>query len=201
MSVRGSIGSGHNGAMSSSEPDLTVVVLAGGQSRRFGSDKLAAPLAGTTVLDHLLGSLPQEWAVIAVGEQRPTPRALTWTREDPPGGGPLAGIAAGLALVTTDLTAVVAGDMPYAVPGLRTLAAALAAAGPDTAAAVAVDDEGHANPLLAVYRTTAARDLVPEPAHGIPAKTLLALPHLEVPITGITSRDVDTPEDLQSLQP
>ena len=100
---------------------LTVVVLAGGESRRFGSDKLAAPLAGTTVLDHLLGSLPQEWAVIAVGEQRPTPRPLTWTREYPPGGGPLAGIAAGLALVTTDLTAVVAGDMPYAVPGLRTL--------------------------------------------------------------------------------
>ena len=179
--------------------DVTVVVLAGGRSSRFGSDKLAAPLAGTTVLDHLLASLPQEWPVIAVGEERPTPRPLTWTREDPPGGGPLAGIAAGLALVTTDLTAVVAGDMPYAAAGLLELAAALAAAGPDTAAAVAVDDEGHANPLLAVYRTTAARDLVPQPAHGIPAKTLLVLPHLTVRIAGVTSRDVDTPADLTAL--
>ena len=56
---------------------LTVVVLAGGESRRFGSDKLAAPLAGTTVLDHLLGSLPQEWAVMCV--------AITWWRYARPG--------------------------------------------------------------------------------------------------------------------
>ena len=38
--------------------DVTVVVLAGGTSRRFGSDKLAAPLGGSTVLDTVLGSLP-----------------------------------------------------------------------------------------------------------------------------------------------
>ena len=34
--------------------DVTVVVLAGGTSRRFGSDKLAAPLHGSTVLDTVL---------------------------------------------------------------------------------------------------------------------------------------------------
>lgn len=180
-------------------PDVTVVVLAGGQSRRFGSDKLAAPLAGSTVLDHLLSALPPTWPVVVVGERRVTARAVTWTHEDPPDGGPLAGVDAGLALVGTDLVAVVAGDMPYAVPGLLALAGALAAAGPETAAAVAVDDEDHANPLLAVYRARSVRDLLPRPAHGRPAKTLLALPHLRVPVTGVTSRDVDTPADLEAL--
>ena len=38
--------------------DVTVVVLAGGESRRFGSDKLAAPLGGSTVLDHVVAGLP-----------------------------------------------------------------------------------------------------------------------------------------------
>ncbi len=179
--------------------DVSVVVLAGGQSLRFGSDKLAAPLAGSTVLDHLLAALPAAWPVVVVGEGRATVREVVWTREDPPGGGPLAGVEAGLALVGTDLVAVVAGDMPYAVPGLLVLAAALAAAGPETAAAVAVDDEDHANPLLAVYRSASVRDVMPRPAHGRAAKTLLALPHLRVPVVGITSRDVDTPADLDAL--
>ena len=179
--------------------DVTAVVLAGGQSRRFGSDKLAAPLGGSTVLDHLLSALPPTWPVVVVGERRATARAVTWTQEDPPAGGPLAGIEAGLAVVGTDLVAVVAGDMPYAVPGLLVLAGALAAAGPETAAAVAVDDEDHANPLLAVYRSASVRGVMPRPAHGRPAKTLLALPHLRVPVAGVTSRDVDTPADLEAL--
>ena len=178
---------------------MTVLVLAGGQSRRFGSDKLAAPLAGSTVLDHLLGSLPPAWQVVVVGERRPTPRDVVWTREDPPDGGPLAGIQAGVASVGTDLVAVVAGDMPYAAPGLLALVAALAEAGPDTAGAVAVDDEGHANPLLAVYRSAAVREALPRPAHGRPAKTLLALPHVRVQVAGVASRDVDTPADLEAL--
>jgi molybdenum cofactor guanylyltransferase len=180
-------------------PDLTVLVLAGGQSRRFGSDKLAAPLAGSTVLEHLLGTLPATWPVVVVGERRTTAREVAWAHEDPPGGGPLAGIEAGMRLVGTTLVAVVAGDMPYAVSGLLVLTATLSSAGPETLAAVAVDDEGHANPLLAVYRAEAVRGVLPRPAHGRPAKTLLALPHIEVPVAGVTSRDVDTPADLEAL--
>ncbi len=46
---------------STSSTDVTVVVLAGGTSRRFGSDKLAAPLHGSTVLETVVGSLPPGW--------------------------------------------------------------------------------------------------------------------------------------------
>ena len=48
--------------------DVTVVVLAGGDSRRFGSDKLAAPLGGVDRARHVVsGRCPPEWPVVVVG--------------------------------------------------------------------------------------------------------------------------------------
>ena len=179
--------------------DVTVVVLAGGASRRFGSDKLAAPLGGSTVLDHLVAGLPGQWPVVAVGGHRPTVREVFWTREDPPGGGPLAAVEAGLALVRTGILVVVAGDMPFAGPVVGTLVDALRTAPPEVAAAVGTDDDGVANPLLAAYRTVAVREVLPRPSHGRPAKSLLALAHVEVRVVGVASRDVDTPSDLAAL--
>lgn len=177
--------------------EVGVVVLAGGAARRFGSDKLAAPLRGTTVLDHLLDALPPEWAVVAVGSPRPTTRAdVAWTVEDPPGGGPLAAVLAGVALCDSPITCVVAGDMPDAAPGLRRLVEVLRAAGPEVEAAVGVDDEGIPNPLLAAYRSGVLRARVGGPTQEVPARSLLEVTHVEVHVSGPASRDVDTPADL-----
>ena len=120
-----------------STSDVTVVVLAGGTSRRFGADKLGARLHGSTVLETVVGSLPAGWPVVVVGPTRECGRPVTWTREDPPGGGPLAGVAAGVLRVRTAVVAVVAGDMPYAGPALERLVAALRTAPPEVGAAVA----------------------------------------------------------------
>ena len=185
--------------MSTVAGDVTVVALAGGGSRRFGSDKLAATIRGTTVLDHLLSGLPEEWPVVVVGEPRTTARPVEWTIEDPAGGGPLAGVAAGLARVTTALVAVVAGDMPFAAPAVVGLVEVLRSAPPEVGGAVGTDEHDHANPLLAAYRVDVLRDAVPHPAHGRAAKTLLAVPHVEVRVTGVAARDVDTPADLDEL--
>ena len=179
--------------------EVTVVVLAGGTSRRFGSDKLAAPLHGSTVLETVVRSLPQDWPVVVVGPPRECGRPVVWTREDPPGGGPLAGVAAGVAQVETDVVAVVAGDMPYAGPALVTLVAALRTAPPDLGAVAAVDADGVPNPLLAAYRTASLRQALPVPAANRPAKLLLALPHLDLLVTGPASRDVDSQADLDDL--
>lgn len=181
--------------------DVTVVVLAGGGSTRFGSDKLAADLGGVTVLDHLLGGLPAHWPVVLVGPPRDTVRPdARWLLEDPPGGGPLAGVATGAAAVGTPLMVVVAGDMPLAAGALADLLAGLDAAGPEVAAAVAVDDDAHVNPLLAVYRVAAVREALPASAHDGPAKRLLRLSHTEVRVTGGRGRDVDTVADLEWLR-
>ena len=179
--------------------DVTALVLAGGASRRFGSDKLAAPLHGTSLLDHLLTSFPQVWPVIVVGARRETARRVQWAREDPPGGGPLAGVAAGVALVPTEIVAVVAGDMPYAGPPLVELVATLRNQPPDVAGVVATDHAGVANPLLAAYRTAALARAIPTPAHGRAAKLLLGVPHTELTVHGVAGRDVDTRADLDEL--
>ncbi len=181
-------------------PPVTVVVLAGGRARRFGSDKLAAPLRGTTVLEHLLGALPPGWPVVVVGAPRDLDHEVAWTSEDPPGGGPFAAVLAGVRLVRTPLVAVVAGDMPDAAPALVRLIEVADAAGPEVEAAVAVDDEGVPNPLLAVYRTGAVARYASRPTAGVPARTLLELAHVEVQVPGAASRDVDTPADLATLE-
>ena len=113
-----------------------VIVLCGGTSRRMtGRDKTRESLAGTTVLDHLLDALPSGWAVICVGEERATTRSVEWCRESPVGGGPVAGIAAGLEHLEdlrrverlerpdAEICVVVGGDMPFAAPALPTLVA------------------------------------------------------------------------------
>ena len=94
--------------------DVTAIVLCGGRSRRFGEDKTQAALHGRPVLDWLLDSLPGGWDVICVGHERPTTRAgVRWTREHPAGGGPVAALAAGLALVSAPTVVLLGGDMPF----------------------------------------------------------------------------------------
>ncbi len=180
--------------------EVTALVLCGGSSRRFGGDKLGAAIAGRSVLDLLLTGMPAAWHVVCVGPRRETPRAVSWTREHPPGSGPLAGVAAGLVEVLTLTTVVAAGDMPFAGPSLGRLATALAARGEDVAAVVGVDGEGHANALLAAYRTEALRGFMPADPRDRPAKTLLALPHDTLEITAHQAADVDTREDLERLR-
>jgi molybdopterin-guanine dinucleotide biosynthesis protein A len=177
----------------------TVVVLAGGRAVRFGSDKLAARLDGMPLLDHLLLALPADWPVVVVGGERQVPRSVVWAREDPPGGGPLAGIAAGVEHVGSELVAVVAGDMPHAAPALVELAGVLRTAPPEVTGAVARDREDVPNPLLAVYRTAAVRGALPADPRGVPARSLLDLPHSSVAVPGVAALDVDTPADLDEL--
>ena len=61
---------GPGGRSASAAADVTVVVLAGGTSRRFGADKLGARLHGSTVLATVVGSLPPSWPVVVVGPPR-----------------------------------------------------------------------------------------------------------------------------------
>lgn len=73
------------------------VVLAGGQSTRFGSDKALAELDGHTLLSRAVDLLSGwcEYVVVAGRETAPAPTIPDWPRKDM---GPLAGIAAALHL-------------------------------------------------------------------------------------------------------
>ncbi|MGZ4428028.1 MAG: molybdenum cofactor guanylyltransferase [Nocardioidaceae bacterium] len=185
---------------------LGAVVLAGGQAVRMGGlDKASIEIDGVTLLERALAATMSAVEVVVVGEQVPTTRPVTWTREDPAGGGPAAGLLAGLDrfLVPPDLLCVLAVDMPRVNAGtVARLTWAVEAAPVD--GAVLVDDTGRAQPLAAVYRRTAlaaARPANPEQEHGLAVRSLLASLHLvEVPCVGEEARDVDTWEDLRALR-
>ncbi|MDD3799793.1 MAG: molybdenum cofactor guanylyltransferase [Novosphingobium sp.] len=71
------------------------VVLSGGKSTRFGSDKALAEIGGHSLLTRAVDQLSGwcEQVVIVGREEGPAPCIADWPR---PGMGPLAGIAAGL---------------------------------------------------------------------------------------------------------
>lgn len=179
----------------------TAVVLCGGESRRFGSDKTRADFGGLSVLDALLTTLPSGWSVVCVGPQRPTRRTgVQWTREDPPGGGPVAGLAAALRTLDAPVTVLLGGDMPYAGPVAARLAAELGEV-PDADAVAGVDGEGRVQPLLAAYRTAALRAVLPAEPAGTPLRRLLDGLRVETrPVPEEASLDVDTPEDLEAAR-
>lgn len=162
-------------------------------------DKTAARFGAGTVLDHLLDHLPGAWPVVTVGPERPTRRSTQWTRETPPSAGPVAAVAAGLALVDTDLVVLLAGDMPFAAETATRLAAALDD-DPAVDAVVAIDPDGRPNPLLAAYRTAALRDALPDPPADAAARSLLEVTHTRLPVAAADAVDVDTPEALAAAR-
>ncbi|MGZ4699436.1 MAG: molybdenum cofactor guanylyltransferase, partial [Oryzihumus sp.] len=94
---------------------LGAVVLAGGTAARMGGiDKASIEVDGVTLLERSLAATASAVEVVVVGTEVPTSRPVTWTREDPAGGGPAAGLLAGLDrfLRPPDLVCVLAVDTP-----------------------------------------------------------------------------------------
>lgn len=180
---------------------VVAVVLAGGASRRFGSDKLAADLDGRTVLDSTLASLPAGLPVVVVGPARAVLRDVRFVREDPPGGGPAAGLAAGLRAALdsgADRVVTLPGDAPAAGGGVPVLLDALGPA--DLVVAVAAD--GQVFPLqLALARAGAERFLAAAgDGVGLSVRRVLEpLEPLRVLVDAIALRDVDVPADLWQI--
>lgn len=101
------------------------MVLAGGAARRLGgADKPALPVGGHPLLDRVLTACAAADRTVVVGPRRPTARPVLWTREEPPGGGPLPALAAGLAALDRDRRP--AADGP-AAPGRPEVVLILAA--------------------------------------------------------------------------
>ena len=139
------------------------IVLAGGRSARFGRDKLAEPLGERPLLHHPILALAEVCDVIVVVlapdvavPPMPTGVDVTIARDVEPDRGPLAGLAAGLAVATDDVSVVVGGDMPGLQRDvLREMVRACRETG---AVAVALSDGGRERPLPIVVATRPARE-------------------------------------------
>ncbi len=82
-------------------PRLTAVILAGGRATRLGGrDKPMLAVAGVPMLDRVLAALAGADLRIVVGPPRSgLPAGVLTTREEPPGAGPAAALAAALNLI------------------------------------------------------------------------------------------------------
>ena len=178
------------------------VVLAGGTAARMdGVDKASIELAGRTLLAYAVDAFLDADEVVVVGPAGVrTERPVTTVFEDPPRGGPVAGLLTGVdALLRTPLlVGVLAVDMPRVTPAtMRRLR--VAAAGRD--GAFLVDADGRRQ-LAGVLDAARLHDVRPdlEGQHGMALHRLLAPLNLaEVAATGDEAVDVDSWADLRDL--
>lgn len=184
---------------------MHVIILAGGVGSRLGGvSKAEVRVNGTRLIDALLATLPTHVSVsivtpypIELGTYAQTIRCVC---EDPPFGGPAAGISAGLN-PDAETTAVLAVDAPASGTLLEALTNALAT-NPGADAAAIMSTQGHLEPLCIVWRTAslvAAFDQLGDPRDK-PAKALLRIAGSVVPVPGTGAEvDYDTVAELSEL--
>jgi molybdenum cofactor guanylyltransferase len=199
-------------------PGWAVVVLTGGGSRRMGHDKATLDVAGTSLLDRTLADVPAGVPVVVAGPPAPVARrGVVFVQEDPPGGGPVAGIDAALTAVTAPVVVVLSTDLPL----VGTLPAGMAdalldiddeASAPE--ALLAADASGRPQQLCAAYRAGALRRAIADngPAHGAAMRSVVeTLRTATLSVTAMHETrgrltqvdptwDIDTPEDLHRLE-
>lgn len=191
---------------------VPVLVLAGGTSRRMGTDKRWVPIDGTPMLfrtlDRLVGS-----PVLLVIDPRDPPdvqlpdhvRVIPDTR---PGEGPLAALEAGLVMATAPIALVIAGDMPWVEPPVLRLLTERLAGHSDADVACLADHQGPRPLPLALRReamvpmVTSLLDRGERRLRALLAGALVIGEdewHPLDPAHG-TLRDVDVPADLKAAR-
>lgn len=135
--------------------EATLLVLAGGASRRMGRPKAWLAIGDTILVRWVTDRLAPQFAEVLVSfaepEQleQPIPYRVVFDRKL--AAGPMAGIEAGLAAARHDPVFVIACDMPYVTTDVAMLA--VAAARTCDAAVPRID--GRPEPVCAAYRKSA----------------------------------------------
>lgn len=138
------------------------IVLCGGTSRRMGTPKAMLPVAGTTLLDHVVQVVQSVCGPVVVvarpGQEIPAlPEGVEIARDSIEDFGPLAGIVAGFSALAgrCQQALVVACDYPHAKPEF--MRRIIEAVGDHQA--VMIEHEGQLHPLLACYQLASAHRL------------------------------------------
>lgn len=192
------------------------MVLAGGESRRFGTDKALAQFRGGPLLGHVLRGLfgagfaqvalaakePERYAVVAEEAGSVAQREIELLHDPSPVQTPLAGLAAGLRASRHELVFACAADMPFAADAALIDALTAAIAGHDAALPEA---GGSLQPLCALWRRTpclrAAEEMLQSPRPVGPRGILPFVRSVRLDWADIRPfLDADTPEALRDLE-
>src|SRR5699024_240251 len=189
---------------------ITVMILSGGRSRRFGGvHKPGVSLGGQTVISRILSTVraavpdAEVWVAGTLEGLSPAEaESVGNVREEPEFSGPLAGIdAAAQAMGESEVTVIMAGDMPL-VPAahLRQLIAACRASGLPAAGA---DDRGKLQFLCAAWPTALLRRRLAEVGRTRDRAVKLLFDGLEVAPVDVdpsTIVDFDTHEEYERIR-
>lgn len=206
--------------------DFDSLILGGGRSSRMGKNKALlslgeGPLLRRAVLgtleagSRLSGVIAPERVFDRLFEE-PNNLPVLQALEDPPHGGPVAGVAAGLTVLEShwkdeggppQFVAVLACDLPGAP---RAIGALVSHAHQwvdveGLAGFVGVDEEGWTQPLLTLYSTAHLREVLTElretrewGVRNVAARRLLDKGRfVRVPLPELLTADVDTTEDVE----
>ena len=138
--------------------DLSAVLLAGGESRRMGTDKAMILFRGKPLWQIQLETLrrlrPAEIFLSVRTDPSWRPRDVQFIADVPPSRGPLSGIAASLVNIRTAHLLVLAIDMPFMTENyLRSICDAM-----EPGRGVIANINNRAEPLAAVYPREAEID-------------------------------------------
>jgi len=99
--------------------DCTALILAGGESRRMGSDKTRLVVGEQTLLQGVVAAMQPlfPWVLVSVRSYRPEISAAQ-VCDAYTDAGPLAGLCAGLAHARSGWVFAIAADMPFVQPAL-----------------------------------------------------------------------------------
>lgn len=190
--------------------DAAAIVVGGGGGERLGGvSKPDLTLGGVRLIDRVCGVLTEACAVGCVAVVPPSvrvPDGVARTLEDPPGGGPLAGIDAGLrALGVGDdvLVVVVSVDAPGVGAFLPALLEPALREGVEGRIVRGGDPEPFDQYLMGVYQAASLRRAIDEAVaaygsvRGVGVRRVLrALDVERVSVSADACRDIDTPEDV-----
>ncbi|WP_431075628.1 molybdenum cofactor guanylyltransferase [Microbacterium phyllosphaerae] len=214
----------HRAAARPANPQAAAIILAGGRASRLGgAAKPLLDIDGRTLLDRAVAAVADCEPIVVVGPPSPLHADVVWARETPSFGGPVAGIAAGLALIDSAEVYVLAADLPNAEAAVAVLRQHPPLSPDDDESASAngnasandndneneienhdglclTDAEGRMQWLLGRYRTASLRRAVaalPDSGQGASMRALLADLALTTRAAGDLAMDVDTWDDLE----
>ena len=186
---------------------LQAFILAGGQSRRMGTDKSQLRLHNETFIDRIAAALePVATSITLVGARQSHSRFST-VADVYPGWGALGGLHAALAACSTEWAIVIACDLPLVSAPLFKHLLSLRQ---DHEAVVPVQSDGRPQPLAALYRIQPclprATKLI-ETGHRRPLDLLELVNTRWVPFTELRNLDqaerffvnINTPDDYDAV--